>query len=180
MKKFLALLSAVLIFLVVGCGNMGNGDGESDHADASVLDLSQPVHPPADFAGKRVLVDQTIGINEGDRIGIVGRNGDGKSTLLDLIAQRIEADGGNVTVRGGVSVGLLAQDDAFSDDETVSHAVVGDVPDYVWASDPRVRPIIDELLADVATTASSVLTTDATVPARPAPMPNACWQKPVT
>lgn len=107
-------------------------------------------HLSQEWPGKRVLVDQTIGINEGDRIGIVGRNGDGKSTLLDLIAQRIEADGGNVTVRGGVSVGLLAQDDAFSDDETVSHAVVGDVPDYVWASDPRVRPIIDELLADVA------------------------------
>ena len=107
-------------------------------------------HLSQEWPGKRVLVDQTIGINEGDRIGIVGRNGDGKSTLLDLIAQRIEADGGNVTVRGGVSVGLLAQDDAFSDDETVSRAVVGDVPDYVWASDPRVRPIIDELLADVA------------------------------
>lgn len=71
MKKFLALLSTVLIFLVVGCGNMGNGDGESDHADASVLDLSQPVHPPADFAGKRVLVAYFSRAGENFEVGYI-------------------------------------------------------------------------------------------------------------
>ncbi len=52
-----------------------------------------------EWPGKKVLTNQTIGVNEGDRIGVVGKNGDGKSTLLDLIAKRIEPDSGNVIWR---------------------------------------------------------------------------------
>ena len=106
-------------------------------------------HVSHEWPGKTVLVDQTIGINEGQRIGIVGKNGDGKSTLLELVAKRIQPDSGDVTYRNGIEVGVLAQEDSLSDDESVEHAVVGDVPEYVWASDPRVRSIIDELLSDV-------------------------------
>ncbi len=102
-----------------------------------------------EWPNKRVLEGQTIGIDEGDRIGIVGRNGDGKSTLLALIAHQVEPDGGGVTWRNGISVGVLGQSDELQDDETVEHAVVGEQPEYVWASDPRVRGIIDELLGDV-------------------------------
>ena len=43
-------------------------------------------HVSHEWPGKRVLVDQTIGVNEGDRIGVVGRNGDGKTTLLEIVA----------------------------------------------------------------------------------------------
>ncbi len=106
-------------------------------------------HLSHDWPGKPVLADQTIGINEGERIGVVGRNGDGKSTLLELIAHRLEPDSGTVTWRNGIHVGFLGQDDELHDDWTVGRAVVGDVPDYVWASDPRVRQIISELLGDV-------------------------------
>lgn len=102
-----------------------------------------------EWPGKQVLRDQTIGINEGERIGIVGRNGDGKSTLLELVAKRLEPDSGKVTYRNNIEVGMLAQDDALDDADTVEHAVVGDVPEYVWASDPKVRSIVDELLGDV-------------------------------
>ena len=55
-----------------------------------------------EWPGKKVLTNQTIGVNEGDRIGVVGKNGDGKSTLLDLIAHRIEPDSGNVIWRSGM------------------------------------------------------------------------------
>ena len=106
-------------------------------------------HVGHEWPGKTVLTDQTIGINEGDRIGVVGRNGDGKSTLLEIIAQTVEPDDGRVVWRNGIHVGMLAQRDAFSDDETVRHAVVGDVPEYVWASDPRARGIVDELIGDL-------------------------------
>ena len=58
-----------------------------------------------EWPGKKVLTNQTIGVNEGDRIGVVGKNGDGKSTLLDLIAKRIEPDSGNVIWRSGIQVG---------------------------------------------------------------------------
>ena len=103
-----------------------------------------------EWPGKPVLVRQSFGVDAGDRIGIVGRNGDGKSTLLQILAGTLEPDAGTITERGGITVGLLTQSDAFADDETVAHAVIGDVPDYVWASDPRMRAIIDELLPDVA------------------------------
>lgn len=102
-----------------------------------------------EWPGKRVLKDQSFGVNEGDRIGIVGRNGDGKSTLLRILAGTLEADRGSVTLRGGTAVGLLGQDDAFSDDESVAHAVVGDLPDYAWASDASARAIIGRLVGDV-------------------------------
>ena len=106
-------------------------------------------HLSMEWPGKQVLRDQTIGINEGERIGIVGRNGDGKSTLLELVAKRLDPDSGKVTYRNNIEVGMLAQDDALDDADTVEHDVVGDVPEYVWASDPKVRSIVDELLGDV-------------------------------
>jgi len=102
-----------------------------------------------EWPGKRVLQDQTLGVYEGDRIGIVGQNGDGKSTLLELLGQSLEPDGGTVTYRGGIAVGMLGQKDTLNDDDTLAHAVVGDLPTYEWASDPRIRAIIDELVGDL-------------------------------
>ncbi len=107
-------------------------------------------HLSHEWPGKRVLADQTIGINEGERIGIVGKNGDGKSTLLSLVAHRVEPDSGSVTYRNGITVGTLGQSDDLADDETVRHAVFGDEPEYLWASDPRVRSILQELMGDVS------------------------------
>lgn len=107
-------------------------------------------HLSQEWPGKQVLKDVTIGINAGERIGIVGRNGDGKSTLLDLLDGRIEPDDGTITLRHGTAVGYLGQKDELDDADTVEHAVVGDMPEYEWASDPQIRSIIDELLEGVA------------------------------
>ncbi|ACZ31736.1 ABC transporter related protein [Xylanimonas cellulosilytica DSM 15894] len=99
----------------------------------------------------RVVFDSvTLGIDEGDRIGIVGRNGDGKSSLLGMLAGRIDPDGGRVTRRGGVRVGVLDQADTLDDDATVGHAVVGDRPQHEWAGDAGVRDVINGLIADLA------------------------------
>ena len=106
-------------------------------------------HLSQEWPGKQVLKDVTIGINAGERIGIVGRNGDGKSTLLDLIAGRIEPDDGTIVRRGNITVGYLGQSDELDDEDTVAHSVVGDMPEYEWASDPKIRSIIDELLVGV-------------------------------
>jgi ATP-binding cassette subfamily F protein uup len=98
----------------------------------------------------RVVFDSvSLGVNEGDRIGIVGRNGDGKSSLLAMLAGRRAPDSGRVTVRSGVRIGVLDQADTLDDDETVGHAVVGDAAEHEWAGDARVRDVIAGLLGDL-------------------------------
>ena len=106
-------------------------------------------HVSHEWPGKSVLADQTIGINEGERIGIVGRNGDGKSTLLEIVGHVLDPDAGSVTWRRGISVGYLGQHDPLDDEQTVRQAIFGDVPDYTWASDARIRAILDELAGEL-------------------------------
>lgn len=98
----------------------------------------------------RVVLDGiTIGINDGDRVGVVGRNGDGKSTLIRALAQRSSPDSGEVISRRGVRVGLLDQSDLIDPGVTVKEAVVGDRIEHEWAGDWRVRDVITGLLSDV-------------------------------
>ncbi|BBX37664.1 ABC transporter--like protein [Mycolicibacterium mageritense DSM 44476 = CIP 104973] len=91
----------------------------------------------------------TVGLNEGARIGIVGRNGDGKSTLLGLLTGRITPDAGRVTRRGGLRVGALDQVDTLDSERTVGWSLVGDRAEHEWAGDPRVRDVIGGLVADI-------------------------------
>ncbi len=98
------------------------------------------------YPTKVVFDSVSLGVNEGDRIGIVGRNGDGKSSLLAMLAGRLTPDSGRVTVRGGVRVGVLDQADTLDPAHTVGYAVVGDVPEHEWAGDPRGRDVIAGLL----------------------------------
>ncbi len=102
-----------------------------------------------EFPTKLIARDVTLGVNEGDRIGIVGKNGDGKSSLLGVLSGAIEPDDGRVTRRRDVTVGVLGQRDSLDESSTVHRAVVGDLPEYEWASSPRVRQILDGLIADV-------------------------------
>lgn len=102
-----------------------------------------------EYPTKLIARDVTLGVNEGDRIGIVGKNGDGKSSLLGVLSGEIEPDAGRVTRRRDVTVGVLGQRDALDNASTVHRAVVGDLPEYEWAASPRVRQILDGLIADV-------------------------------
>ncbi|WP_282004474.1 ABC-F family ATP-binding cassette domain-containing protein [Propioniciclava sinopodophylli] len=102
-----------------------------------------------EFPTKVVFDSVTLGVNEGDRIGIVGRNGDGKSSLMAMLAGRLEPIAGKVTTRRGLRIGVLDQADTLDPTLTVARAVVGDAPEHEWAGDPKVRDVIAGLLADV-------------------------------
>lgn len=102
-----------------------------------------------EYPTARLFDSLTLGVNSGDRIGIVGRNGDGKSTLLKLLAGVAEPDDGRVVRTGNVTVGMLSQRDSLDDGDTVGHAIVGDRPEYEWAGDARVRAILSELVSDL-------------------------------
>ena len=102
-----------------------------------------------EFPTKTVFEGVSLGVDEGDRIGIVGRNGDGKSTLLALLAGALEPDDGRVLRNGTVRVGMLGQTDALDPEATVGEAIVGDLPEYEWAGDARIRDIIAGLARDI-------------------------------
>jgi ATP-binding cassette subfamily F protein uup len=104
------------------------------------------------YAARSVLRDVTLGVSEGDRIGIVGANGDGKSTLLALISGAEEPDAGQVTRTGGVTLALLGQGDELDDASTIRAELVGGRADHEWAADARFRSVLDGLLGGVEVT----------------------------
>lgn len=102
-----------------------------------------------EYPTKKIFSDVTVGVNDGDRIGIVGNNGDGKSTLLKLLAKKIEADSGRITHRSDLKVGMLDQTDSLKAEDTISYSVVGDRPEHSWAGNPKIRDVISGLLNDL-------------------------------
>lgn len=106
-------------------------------------------HVSLAYATKTVFVDQTQGVNEGDRIGIVGRNGDGKSTLLRLMGGLMPPDSGRVIRRNGLRMGILGQTDQLDGEATIREAALENREDHEWAADPRSREIVQTLLADI-------------------------------
>ena len=94
----------------------------------------------------RPLLDAvSLGINEGQRIGIVGRNGGGKSTLLNVMAGLEAPDAGRVSVAGGVTVGILNQIDSAGVGASVRDVVLGTLDDHEWASSSTVREVLTGL-----------------------------------
>ena len=102
-----------------------------------------------EFPTKQVFDGITVGVNEGDRIGIVGRNGDGKSTLLKILSKQLEPDAGRVTWRGSLRIGYLTQVDKIDNSLSIAQAVVGEGPEHEWATDPKIRDVLQGLLGDL-------------------------------
>lgn len=103
-----------------------------------------------EYPTKTIFDSLSLGVNDGDCIGVVGRNGDGKSTLLGLFDGTVEPDEGRVVRTGGVRFASLRQDDTLADAQSVGWNIVGDIPEYEWASDATIRQIIDGLIGDIS------------------------------
>jgi ATP-binding cassette subfamily F protein uup len=101
------------------------------------------------YGPKPLLNGISLGVDDTDRIGVVGRNGDGKSTLVSILARRVPPDAGRVTHARDLRVGFLAQRDEFPGDSVVRDIVLGDRREHEWAGDARIRDIFAGLLADV-------------------------------
>jgi ATP-binding cassette subfamily F protein uup len=98
------------------------------------------------FGRDPVLDGVSLGVAAGERIGVVGRNGGGKSTLLRLLGGGESPDSGRVTRSGGLQVGVLEQVGVFQPGVTVRASVVGDRDDHEWASESLTREVLRELL----------------------------------
>lgn len=103
-----------------------------------------------EYPTKTIFDSLSLGVNDGDCIGVVGRNGDGKSTLLGLFEGTVKPDEGRVVRTGGVRFASLRQDDTLADAQSVGWNIVGDIPEYEWASDATIRQIIDGLIGDIS------------------------------
>ena len=104
------------------------------------------------YGSRSVLRDVTLGLNEGERVGIVGDNGAGKSTLMRLLAGVESPDEGTATHTTGLNAVLVSQRVDLAPESTVGAELAGGRPDHEWARDPAIREVLDGLLGGVAVT----------------------------
>jgi len=98
------------------------------------------------FGSAALLDDVSLGVDDSDRIGVVGANGAGKTTLLEILARQQQPDVGRTTHVADLRVGFLRQQGP-APDGTVGEVVLGSTFDVVheWAGDARVREVLDGL-----------------------------------
>ena len=101
------------------------------------------------YGVRPLLTDVSLGVAAGQRIGVVGRNGDGKTTLLEVMSGQVLPDSGRVSQARGLLIGFLHQHDALVDTHSVREAVLAGRADHEWAADPGTREIVEELLAGI-------------------------------
>jgi ATP-binding cassette subfamily F protein uup len=104
-------------------------------------------HVPGD-ASRVLLNGVSLGVEQGERIGVVGLNGGGKTTLLDIITGSREPDGGRVSRIGGLNLAHLAQADVLPAGARVRDVVLAawaGAAEHEWAGDAKVRDVLDGL-----------------------------------
>ena len=100
--------------------------------------------------GTRTLLDGvSLGLGAGDVVGVVGRNGDGKTTLLRILTGELEPDEGRVTISNSVSLGVLSQQQVGNDEDTVRDIALHGEPDHVFARHAEQRAVVNALLPGI-------------------------------
>ncbi|WP_094980876.1 ABC-F family ATP-binding cassette domain-containing protein [Rhodococcus pyridinivorans] len=96
------------------------------------------------FGIKPLLDSVSLGVNEGERIGVVGLNGGGKTTMLEVLAGIEEPDSGRVSRVNGLRMAVVTQRGGLPEGSTVGEVVLGplDVAEHEWAGDARIRSVL--------------------------------------
>jgi ABC transport system ATP-binding/permease protein len=128
-------------------GGRPRNEAASRAASRNLLNLERV---SKSYGVRPLLTDVSLGVAAGERIGVVGRNGDGKTTLLNVMTGLVEPDSGRVSRQRGLLIGHLRQHDELLDTHTVREAVLAGRSDHEWAADPRTREVVEVLLAGVA------------------------------
>jgi len=115
-----------------------------------MANLFNAEHVSISFGTRTLLDDVSLGIGVGQRVGLVGRNGEGKTTLMNLIAGRQEPDRGRISRNRDLRLGYLDQRDLFDDSHSVRDVVLGGRADHEWAADPTTREVVEELLVGIS------------------------------
>jgi ATP-binding cassette subfamily F protein uup len=100
------------------------------------------------YGVRPLLSEISLGVDAGDRIGVVGLNGGGKTTLLELLAGLEPPDSGRVSQARGLRAAVLTQRTELPEQATVRQAVLAALrvtAEHEWAADPRVRAVLDGL-----------------------------------
>ncbi len=98
---------------------------------------------------RKLFTDITLGIEDADKIGVLGPNGGGKTSLLRILAQKQTPDEGTVTLTSGTTIAMLDQQDVINPEWSVTEAIYGKAEEYEWASDSTIREIHAGLLTDI-------------------------------
>src|SRR5206468_945558 len=80
--------------------------------------------------GSRLLFENiSLGISEGERLGLIGPNGAGKSTLLKILAGQLDSDSGSISMRRNTRIGYVPQTAEFPESHTIYEIVEAAIPD---------------------------------------------------
>src|SRR5829696_4291223 len=101
------------------------------------------------YGTRTLMAGVSLGLGDGEAVGVVGRNGDGKSTLLRILTGRREPDSGRVVRTGTLSIGYLDQEDDIEPRDSVRGVIVAGRADHSWAADPGTRAVVENLLHGV-------------------------------
>ncbi|UGT57754.1 ABC-F family ATP-binding cassette domain-containing protein [Nocardia asteroides] len=111
------------------------------------------------FGIKPLLDDVSLGVHAGERIGVVGLNGGGKTTLLEVLTGLEAPDSGRVSRVGGLRMAVVTQRGVLPDDATIGSVVLAglsddlstvDIAEHEWAADARIRSVLDGIgIADL-------------------------------
>jgi ATP-binding cassette subfamily F protein uup len=102
------------------------------------------------FGVRRILDGVSLGVQRWDRVGVVGRNGDGKTTLLRVMAGLEPPDEGRVTRNRELRPAILAQHDELDPSRSVTEIALGGRAEHEWAAEPQARDVVRHLLAGIS------------------------------
>lgn len=97
------------------------------------------------FGGKVIFDDVSCGISEGEKIGVIGINGTGKTTLLRVLAGLEQPDEGQVITQNGIRISYLQQNPAFPEEKTVLSYVTDGMWDMDWTLQSEAKSMLNQL-----------------------------------